>query len=79
MTMKVNGVIQVRTPVRNLYNPAEYAQSGSKVEVRLDPHLYAQAAVRKAVARAVAAGKPMHHMKQKALYNRIVRELTEES
>lgn len=76
--MQVNGVVQVRTPAQSIYNPAQFKQGGSKVTVSYDPELMAKAMLRKAVARAVQAGKPMHHQTQKKLYRRLLAELTAE-
>lgn len=54
--MEINGIIQVRIPAKNLRNPEHFRQGGSEVTVRIDPEVYAQARLRKAVANAVAKG-----------------------
>lgn len=76
--MQTNGVVQVRTPAQSIYNPKAFRQGGGKVTVSYDSDLLAKAMVRKAVARAVQAGKPMHHQTQKKLYRQLLAELTAE-
>lgn len=71
--MRVNGVIQVRTSKStSLYNPNDYRMGGTKVVKSFNPELRAQFLLRNAVARYLQEnGKPMHHMKQKALLKQL--------
>lgn len=77
--MSNNGIRQVRTPASSLYDPKQFRQAGGRVAVSYNPELMAQAMLRKAIARAVTNGKPMHHQTQKALYKRLLAGLTDES